>query len=57
MRVGEFFSIPSSFLFLPLCSSCILSVSFGLAFRHPFLFLFIKFSMYLPIKNKIKYER
>ena len=50
MRVGEFFCIPS-FLFLPLSASCILHACFGLAFRRPFLFLFINFSVRLPIKK------
>ena len=53
MRVGEFFCIPSSFLFLPLSASCILHACFGLAFRRPFLFLFINFSVRLPIKKNI----
>ena len=43
------FCIPSSFLFLPLGASCILPICFELAFRRPFLFLYIKFSVHLPI--------
>ena len=48
MRAGEIFCISCSFLFLPLGAFCVLPVCFGLAFEHPFLFLFIKFSVSLP---------
>ena len=53
MRAGEIFCIPSSFLFLPLGASYILLVCFGLAFERLFLFLYIKFSVHLPIKKII----